>query len=123
MGLHGSYISESNHASALVHLNDGKKKGNNFCEHHILLISDLLMRQKILLHKTSTLLWQDWRRMRTVRSTLQQLQSTPKTQDLLHAAQELNIASYESFREARELIGNFRVDSAHAVDPESPQDT
>ena len=31
-GCHGSSISESNHSSALVHLNEGDKYGNSYCE-------------------------------------------------------------------------------------------
>ena len=123
MGRHGSSISESNNASALVHLNDGNKKGNNFCEHPIVLIRELLTRQKNHVNKTNMMLWQDCQKMRIVIATLKQLPSTQETQDLLHAAQELNLASYQRYRAARERIGNFRVDSAYVADPESPQDT
>ena len=31
-GCHGSSISESNHSSVLVHLNEGDKFGNSYCE-------------------------------------------------------------------------------------------
>ena len=34
-GCHGSSISEANHSSVLVHLNDGDKHGNSYCEKHI----------------------------------------------------------------------------------------
>ena len=35
-GCHGSSILESNHSSVLVHLNEGDKFGNSYCENHIL---------------------------------------------------------------------------------------
>ena len=35
-GCHGSSISESNHSSVLVHLNNGDKFGNKFVKNHIL---------------------------------------------------------------------------------------
>ena len=56
MGRHGSSISESKHSSALVHLNDGNKKGNNFCEHPIVMTREILMRQKNHVNKTNMVL-------------------------------------------------------------------
>ena len=123
LGRHGSSISESNHASTLVYLNDGNKKGNNFCEHPIVLIRELLMRQKNHVSKANMILWQDCQKMRSAIATLQLLPSTQETQDLLRAVQELNLTSYERYREARGRSNNFRVDSAYVADHESPQDT
>ena len=45
-GCHGSSISESNHSSVLVHLNEGDKYGNNYCEKPHTLVKDLFFRQK-----------------------------------------------------------------------------
>ena len=43
-GKHGSSISESNHSSILVHLNDGIKNGNLYCEKPQTLVKDLFQR-------------------------------------------------------------------------------
>ena len=45
-GCHGSSISESNHSSVLVHLNEGDKYGNSYCEKPHTLVKDLFFRQK-----------------------------------------------------------------------------
>ena len=45
-GKHGSSISEINHASILVHLNDGSKQGNHYCKKTYLLVKDLFVRQE-----------------------------------------------------------------------------
>ncbi|KAL7450896.1 hypothetical protein ACHAWC_002749 [Mediolabrus comicus] len=91
LGRHGSSISESNHASALVFLNDGKKQGNEFCEHPIILIRELLKRQRLQVTKANKLLWQDGVKMRTVKSNLNKLPRTEETSDLINAAAELKI--------------------------------
>ena len=43
---HGSSISESNHSSVLVYLNEGDKFGNSYCEKPHTLVKDLFFRQK-----------------------------------------------------------------------------
>ena len=45
-GRHGNVMSEINHSSVLVFLNDGNKHGNDFFEHPMVLIRELLRRQK-----------------------------------------------------------------------------
>ena len=45
-GCRGSSISESNHSSVLVHLNEGDKFGKTYCEKLHTLVKDLLFRQK-----------------------------------------------------------------------------
>ena len=45
-GKHGSSISETNHASILVHLNDGVKNGNHYYEKPHTLVKDLFIRQE-----------------------------------------------------------------------------
>ena len=40
-GCHGSSISESNHSSVLVHLNEGDRYGNSYCEKPHTLVKDL----------------------------------------------------------------------------------
>ncbi len=56
-GLHGNACSEQNHSSVLCYLNDGNKQGNNYCEHPILLIKDLLQRQQIHLKRVNKMLF------------------------------------------------------------------
>ena len=45
-GKHGSSISKTNHASILVHLNDGVKNGNHYYEKPHTLVKDLFIRQE-----------------------------------------------------------------------------
>ncbi len=56
-GLHGNACSEQNHSSVLCYLNDGNKQGNNYCEHPILLIKDLLQRQQRHLKRVNEMLF------------------------------------------------------------------
>ena len=44
-GKHGSSISERNHSSILVYLNDGVESGNLYCEKPQTLVKDLFQRQ------------------------------------------------------------------------------
>lgn len=46
-GIQGSSASESNHSSVLSHLNKGNRFGNQYCATPIVLIRDLLRRQKV----------------------------------------------------------------------------
>ena len=45
-GKHGSSISEINHSSILVHLNEGMKHGNHYSEKPHTLVKDLFVRQE-----------------------------------------------------------------------------
>ena len=45
-GCYGSSISESNHSSVLVHLNEGDKYGNSYCEKPHTLVKDLFFLSK-----------------------------------------------------------------------------
>ena len=45
-GRKGSAISESNHSSVLIYLNDGVKGTNTYQEHPMILVCDLLARQQ-----------------------------------------------------------------------------
>ena len=56
-GLHGNTASEQNHSSTLCFLNNGNKKENNFCEHPIVLIRELLKRQKTQVNNTNVRLF------------------------------------------------------------------
>ena len=47
IGRKGSPISEYNHSSVLVHLNDGNKKQNDYCKGLHTLMNDLFGRQKL----------------------------------------------------------------------------
>ena len=44
-GKHGSSVSDSNHSSVLVHLNDCIENGNQYCENPQTLVKDLFFRQ------------------------------------------------------------------------------
>jgi hypothetical protein len=60
LGRHGNAISESNHSSVISYMNNGQKGGNGYCENLIVLIRDLLKRQKNHVNKMFLLVLRDW---------------------------------------------------------------
>ena len=58
-GCHGSSISESNHSSVLVHLNEGDKFGNSYCEKPHTLVKDLFFRQKKHINHWNSVLYNE----------------------------------------------------------------
>jgi len=58
-GCHGSSISESNHSSVLVHLNEGDKYGNSYCEKPHTLVKDLFFRQKKHINHWNSVLYNE----------------------------------------------------------------
>ena len=97
-GRHGNQVSESNHSSALCYLNDGNRKGNNFCEHPIVLIRQLLKRQKKHVNACNGRLFGESSKMNIERFRLQQASSTPANMDLMRAASALNFNEYEVYK-------------------------
>ena len=55
-GKHGSSLSESNHSSVLVFLNDGESQFNLYCESPFTLVKDLFRRQKTCINKFNEVL-------------------------------------------------------------------
>lgn len=115
LGRHGSSISESNHASTLVFLNDGKKQGNEFCEHPIILIRELLKRQRLQVTKANKQLWQDGVKMRAVKSNLNNLPLTEETSDLMKAAAVLNLPSYERYWNFMQRTKYYDVEPSYVM--------
>ena len=97
-GRHGNQVSESNHVSALCYLNDGNKKGNTFCEHPIVLIRQLLKRQKKHVNACNGRLFGNSSKLTIERFRLQQAPSTPANMDLINAASALNFYEYEKYK-------------------------
>ena len=116
----GSSISESNHSSTIAHLNDGNKQGNNFCEHPIILIRELLTRQRKHSAEMNQILFGDGHKMRFVLANLEQQPLTAATQDLKKAALVLNLPTYERYQSANESTHLFRVDNQYVADQASP---
>jgi len=110
LGRSGNAISESNHSSALAHLNEGNKKGNSYCEHPIGLIRDLLRRQKNHTANKNKELFADAQKMRVAVSNLEHQPSTDETKDLLKAAHKLGRSAYERYSNARYRTSDYRVD-------------
>ncbi|KAL7524268.1 hypothetical protein ACHAXR_000497, partial [Thalassiosira sp. AJA248-18] len=97
-GRHGNQISESNHSSVLVFVNDGNSKGNTFCEHPIILIRQLLKRQKKHVNTCNGRLFGETSKLITERFKLQQKPSTAANIDLITAASSLNLTEYEKYK-------------------------
>ncbi len=56
-GLHRSAVSDQNHSSILIYLNEGLNGKNMYYQHPITLITDLLCRQKAQINKTNGILF------------------------------------------------------------------
>jgi len=103
-GLHGSSSSESNHSSVLASLNGGHKKGNSFCEHPIVLIRELLKRQKMHVNKTNARLFGESQKLTVERYRLDTLPTTPLNDRLRSAASVLNHVSYERYKRSNDAL-------------------
>ncbi len=97
-GLHGNAASESNHSSALCFLNDGNKKGNTFCKHPIVLIRELLKRQKKHVNKVNARLFGESQKLVAERHRLANLPATESNNDLRRAAAALNLNTYDRYK-------------------------
>lgn len=69
-GCHGSSISESNHSSVLVHLNDGDKFGNTYCEKPHTLVKDLFYRQRTHINHWNSVLYNESLQLDLLRSKI-----------------------------------------------------
>ncbi|KAL7532704.1 hypothetical protein ACHAWF_004217 [Thalassiosira exigua] len=114
-GLRGSAMSEQNHSSVLVHLNDGDKDHKLSSHHPISIIRDLLKRQNRHVKRTNALLFGYEQKMRVIRADLQSETQVESVRDLLHAANELGFPSFARYKAARvkadtELSKEFEFD-------------
>ena len=69
-GCHGSSISESNHSSVLVHLNDGDKFGNTYCEKPHTLVKDLFFHEKKHINNWNGVLYNETLQLDLLRSKI-----------------------------------------------------
>ena len=120
-GHHGNAISESNHSAVLSHLNDGEKNGNNFCEHPIVLIRELLKRQQKNMTQTNQLLFGHTTKMNTEKARLEGEPATRENIELLKAVHILNKPAYERFKARLNRAKLYHLDLSF-LDP-STQET
>ena len=120
LGRHGNAISESNHSSVISYMNNGQKGGNGYCENLIVLIRDLLKRQKNHVNKTNSKLHGQLQKMKVERANLIGQPSTQQTQDLLTAANVLCLDSYEMYKAASNKTCNYCINTSY-VDPATQQ--
>ena len=97
-GVYGNAASESNHSSVLVTLNDGNKVGNSFCEHPIVLICELLKRQKKHVGMKNEHLFGMSQHMSVELFKLHTAPRTSPNLDLIKAATVLNLRTYERYK-------------------------
>ena len=116
-GHHGNAISESNHSAVLSHLNDGDKNGNNFCEHPIVLIRELLKRQQKNMTQTNQLLFGHTTKMNTEKARLEGEPATQENIELLKAVHILNKPAYERFKARLNRAKLYRLDLSF-LDPQ-----
>ena len=120
LGRHGNAISESNHSSVISYMNNGQKGGNGYCENLIVLIRDLLKRQKNHVAKTNSKLHGQFQKMKVEKANLEGQPSTQQTQDLLTAANVLCLGSYEMYKAASNKTCNYCINTSY-VDPATQQ--
>jgi len=111
-GHHGNGISESNHSSVLVYLNGGEKNGNNFCEHAIVMIRELLNRQQMHVEQTNQLLFGHTTKMNTEKARLEGEPATPENVELIKAVSVLNMPAYERFKARLNRTKFYRLDTS-----------
>ncbi len=116
---HGSSISESNHSSVLVYVNDGNKTGNVFCEDANILIKELLQRQKKHSTEKNKVLFGDRQKMKSVVADLEHRSPTDDRTHLLNAARELNLPTYQRFQSFYERESNYVAEDI-VLDPARP---
>ena len=120
LGRHGNAISESNHSSVISYMNNGQKGGNGYCENLIVLIRDLLKRQKNHVAKTNNKLHGQLQKMKVEKANLQRQPPTQQTQDLLTAANVLCLDSYEMYKAASNRTSEYCVNTSY-FDTETQQ--
>ena len=97
-GKHGSSILETNHASILVHLNDGSKQGNNYYEKPHTLVKDLFIRQQKHVVTWNQRIYDENNDLIVIRSKINK-ESNPH---LYHASEILCLTSFKQFQERME---------------------
>lgn len=104
-GKHGSSISESNHSSVLVHLNDGDRSKNSYCEKPYTLVKDLLQRQQHQMNNMNNLLLGEKDELDIIK--FQFNQATPKS--LKDAANTSCLQSYFAFSKCVKRTSEYSV--------------
>ena len=102
-GKHGSSISESNHSSILVYLNDGIKNGNLYCEKPQTLVKDLFMRQDKHVIKWNQQIYDESNNLLLLRSKI----NKDSDKDLYHASEILCLSSFRDFNERMERASEY----------------
>ncbi len=88
-GLHGSAVSEQNHSSVLIYLNEGLQGKNMYYQQPITLVKDLLHRQKANIKKTNGILLGQAKKLEVEIVSLEKAQTIVMDQQLLRAARRL----------------------------------
>ena len=97
-GRHGNVMSEINHSSVLSFLNNGNKYGNEFCENPMLLIRELMRRQRKHTQRKNLQLF-GWKQdMKVEVKNLMNEPDTTSRSDLLLAAEVLNKDQYSQYK-------------------------
>ena len=97
-GKHGSSISETNHASILVHLNDGVKQGNHYYEKPHTLVKDLFLRQEKHVIRWNQQMYDENNDLILLRSKINK-ETNPH---LYRASEMLCLNSFKQFQERME---------------------
>jgi len=92
--VNGSSISESNHSSVLVHLNDGDKYGNKYCEKPHTLVKDLFFRQKKHINHWNSILYNESIQLDVLRGKIN-IEHEPS---LYEASSTLCLSTFKKFK-------------------------
>ena len=106
-GKHGSSISESNHSSVLVWLNDGDKYGNKYTEEPHTLVKDLFLRQQLFINKWNQQLYNEWLQLQSEIKTFND--SIP--QCLKQAIEHHCLVSYLRFKIRASRLHEYSVEN------------
>ena len=112
-GCHGSSISESNHSSVLVHLNEGDKHGNSYCEKPHTLVKDLFFRQKKHINQWNMQLYNESVELDVIRENID-IDYEPS---LYEACSTLCLSTFKRFRNRLNDAKNYvkQVQSINCV--------
>ena len=125
-GLRGSAMAEQNHSSTLIHLNDGKRGINEYCEQPMTLVKDLFCRQNIHVAKWNRQLYIDEQARLNEIERLNQESNIEWNFDLKVACSKLSKLDYEMYKKNRQradqsllvtmIDGNMHVTSIEYPD-------
>ena len=112
-GCHGSSISEANHSSVLVHLNDGDKFGNSYCEKPHTLVKDLFFRQKNHMNHWNGLLYNEAIQLDVIKAKI----NIDHEPSLYEACSTLCLNTFQRFKVRLEEAKNYvkQVQSVNCV--------